>query len=246
MSKIKIVLFSIICLLILNCNNNESEFPLDKRYWDAMDYSNAIRTIKLNYTTKETLPTFSDSQTRPIIEKLTDEQNYLVVLNDRELGLKHRSNVATDFFNRWRDMSSIYFIRDRKDNFIYEEEYLKVFHFGLGLQIMYFKIGNEEILERVDDPDAYQTKKVIRSNAQTIVNNFNHYLDEINDENSYSEKGIFLFCDGIDKYFPKLINEFPEADYSGMIKKIDLMDKKSNSQKVKESLTKLKDLINNQ
>ncbi|WP_303318507.1 hypothetical protein Q4Q34_04140 [Flavivirga abyssicola] len=208
-----------------------------------MDYSNVILTIKVGNTNNENLPTFDDPETRPILEKLTDEQNYLVVLDDNELGLKHRSGVATDFFNRWKDMNGIYDIRDRKDNFIYEKEYLKIFQFGLGLQIKYFKIGNDEILERVDDPEADRTKRVLKSNVQKIVGNFNYYLDEINDEKSYSKEGLVLFCDGIVKYFSLLLKTFPDANYDSMVRKIELMDKKSNSENIKSSLSKLKSLI---
>lgn len=229
---------------MFNCNNSDSKFPLDKRYWDVMDYSNVIRTIKIEYTSNETLPTFNNPETRQILEKLTDEQNYLVVLDDNELGLKHRANVAQEFFNRWKDMSDIYGLRDRKDDFIYEEEYLKIFQFGLGLQIKYFKIGNDEILERVDDPEANRTKNILNSNIQAVINNYNYYLDEINDEKSYTKKGLDIFCNGIDKYYPLLIKTFPNGDYSSMVRKIDLMNKKSNSEKVTKSLSELKLLIN--
>ncbi|WP_299778887.1 hypothetical protein [uncultured Formosa sp.] len=47
----------------------------------------------------------------------------------------------------------------------------------------------------------------------------------------------------IDKYFTQLIKLYPDADYSGMKKKAELMLKKSESDKIKDSLTKLIELI---
>lgn len=243
MKKIKTILLAVVFLNLTNCSTENHEFPLDKRYWDTNDYANAIRELKYGYEPDEKLPTFNDPESRIIIEKFSDQQNFNIVLDDNELGIKHRSEVAETFFNRWKDMNSIYIVTNRQDKFIYDIEMLKVFHFGLGLQLKYFKLGNDVIKENADDPNSIEVKNNFNSNVNTLIGNYIIYLDEINNEKSYSDKGKELFAIGIDKYFTELIELYPKANYDAMERKIDLMLKKSNSEKIKTSLTKIKQLI---
>jgi hypothetical protein len=243
MKIIKYFLLAFVCLTLTNCATEKHEFPLDKRYWDINDYDKVILELRYGYEKDEKKPTFNNPEQRIIVEKLTDEQNFKIVLNDKELGLKHRNQVATEFFNHWKDMHQIYQATDRKDKYVYDMEMLAVWQYGLSLQLEYFKLGNDEIKESADDPNSSRVKNTLNSNIETLISNYNIYLDEINDENAFSEKGKTKLAEGINKYFSKLIEIYPKANYSGMKKKAELMLKKSKSNKVKLSLTKLIELI---
>ncbi len=243
MTKIRFIFILLISILFTNCKTDEREFLLGKRYWDLNDYDKVILELKYGYKDDEKLPSFNNPQTRAIVEKLTDQQNFNVVLNDNELGLKHKNNVAEKFFEQWQDMNGIYDALDRKDNYLYDEEMLAVWHFGLGLQLKYFKLGNDNILKDADDPNSKRVLYHFNSNVKTLVKNFQIYLDEVNKENAYSQQGKIHFARGIDKYFTELIAIYPKADYSAMKKKAELMLNKSNSEEIKASLNTLIELI---
>jgi|SRR5690554_2500401 len=243
MMKTKIILLAVICLTLTNCTTEKHKFPIEKRYWDIQDYAEAVRELNYGYEADEKLPAFDDPQTRIIVEKLTDAQNYAIVLDDKELGLKHRNEVAEKFFLRWKDMQDIYRATDRKDKFIYDKEMLAVWQFGLGLQLKYFKLGNDNILEVSDDPDSSGVKNQINSNVRTLIKNYNIYLDIINNENALSIEGQEKLSEGIDEYFTALIELYPDVNYSEMERKIELMKQKTQSDTIKKSLSKLKELI---
>lgn len=243
MKLIKYAFLAIICLTLTNCKTEEHEFPLEKRYWDTADYDKAVLELRFGYKDDEKKPTFDNPETRMIVEKLTDHQNYKVVLEDKELGIKHRNDVATAFFNEWKDMNQIYNATDRKDKYLYDKEMLAVWQFGLGLQLGYFKLGNDQISESADDPNSSRVKNQVNSNVSTLIKNYLIYLDEINNEDAFTEEGKTKFAEGIDKYFTELIELYPNANYSGMENKAELMLKKSQSTKIKSSLTKLIELI---
>lgn len=244
MIRIKYFLLAFVCLTLTNCKTEEKhEFPLDKRYWDTNDYDKAILELRFGYEDDEKKPTFDNPEQKIIVQKLTAEQNFKIVLNDKELGLKHRNDVATEFFNHWTDMHQIYQATDRKDKYLYDMEMLAVWHYGLSLQLDYFKLGNDQIKESADDPNSSRVKRNINSNITTLISNYNIYLDDINDEKAYTEKGKSKLANGIDKYFTQLIELYPDANYSGMKKKAELMYKKSKSDIIKSSLTKLIQLI---
>ena len=84
---------------------------------------------------------------------------------------------------------------------------------------------------------------MILMNQNTLVMNYSFYLDEINNENAYSEGGISKIADGIDTYFTELVNNNPNADYSEMLDKIILLQKKAKSVRIKKSLIDLSSLI---
>ncbi|MCI2230412.1 hypothetical protein MC378_14630 [Polaribacter sp. MSW13] len=243
MRKIKYFLLAFVCLILTNCETEKHEFPLDKRYWDTNDYDKVILELRYGYENDEKKPTFDNPEQRIVVEKLTDEQNFKIVLNDKELGLKHRNKVATEFFNHWKDMHQIYQATDRKDKYLYDLEMLAVWQYGLSLQLEYFKLGNDEIIESADDPNSSKVKNTINSNIQTLISNYIIYLDEINNEKSFSEKGKSKLASGINKYFSKLVELHPKANYSGMKNKAELMLKKSESNEIKSSLNKLIELI---
>lgn len=242
MIKIKYLFLSLLSIAILSCNEKEKHsFPTEKRFWDASDYRTANLELNYGYDVDEKLPSFDDPTTRVILEKLVDHENYKIVLDDKELGLKHKNRVAEKFFLQWKDMTNIYQAMDRKDNYLYDKEQLAVYEFGLGLQLRYFKLGNDAILESADDPSSENFN--INNNIQTLLDNFSNYLDKINEEKAYSEEGKKMISRGIDKYFTDLVELYPNANYSKMVKKIDLMHAKSKSPEIKSSLTKLKELI---
>lgn len=237
-----VVLFAFLFLCLIGCKE-ENKFPVEKKYWDVTDYDNVIREIKFGTKPDEKLPTFDNPETQLLVEKLTDEENFKVVLDDKELGLKHRSEIAQQFFDKWKDMSTIYNAIDRTDKYIYEKEYVEVFNFGLELQLKYFKLGNDEIIERSDDPNSLSVQNTINRNTETLVNNMIIYLNEINNEKSFTNVGLNLISNGIDKNFTELINLYPNFNYDGLLEKVNLMLKKTKSENIKQSLTKLKELI---
>jgi hypothetical protein len=237
-----ITIFAFLFLCLTSCKE-ENKFPLDKKYWDVADYDNVIREVKFGAKPDEKLPTFDNPETKLLVEKLTDEENFKVVLDDKELGLKHRNEIAQQFFEKWKDMATIYNAIDRTDKYIYEREYLEVFNFGLELQLKYFKLGNDEIIEKSDDPNSLSVINTTNRNTETLVNNMIIYLDEINNEKSYTDIGLSLIANGIDKNFTELINIYPNYNYESLLEKVNLMLKKTNSENIKQSLTKLKQLI---
>ncbi|MBP2834194.1 hypothetical protein J8281_18495 [Aquimarina sp. U1-2] len=243
MMRVKFFLLVLVSLSFIKCDDKNAKYPTDKRYWDPMDYANVITELKYGYESDEVLPSYKDPESKVVFEKLIDQQNFKVILDDDELGKKHRNEVASDFFMRWRDMNSIYRQRDRKDNFIYDRELIKVWHFGLSLQLRYFKLGNDVITKTSADPNSGQSSRLINSNIRSLLSNFNNYLDEINEEKSFSEEGKKMISEGIDEYFSKLVDLYPEANYSAIQRNIELLNKKSQSSDIKASLTKLNDLI---
>ena len=230
-------------LFLIGCNNLENKYPVNNRYWNTKDYDNVVRKLRFGIDPDEKLPSLSTPDKRVVFEKLVDDQNYKIILDDSKLGIKYRSEISTEFFNSWKDMNQIYRATNRKDQYLYEKELLKVWHFGLGLQLRYFKLGNELITENADDPNSLKVKRNKKSNIQSLIGNFNLYLDEINNENAFSDEGKKLLSQGIDIYFPKLINQYPKADFSSLQQKIELMERKTESDLIKNSLNKISEKI---
>jgi hypothetical protein len=243
MKKVNFTLILFIFLIITSCDKKNESFPIDKRYWTVEDYKNVVLELKFGIEKDEKLPSLSDPETKIIVEKLIDSQNYEIVLDDKELGLKHKNEVAQGFFDAWKDMTTIYNETDRKDNYLYEIEMIGVYKFGLGLQLYYFKLGNDEIIESEDDPNSEQVQNIINRNVNTLIGNYTAYLNLINEESSFSENGINSYAQGIDDFFPELINNNPNGDYSEMENKITLLEKKCNSQVIKTSLKNIQELI---
>ena len=230
-------------MLFATSCKKENKFPIEKKYWDTDDYDNVVRELRFGVKPDEKLPTFDDTETKIIVEKLTDQANFKVVLDDNELGLKHKNEIGEKFFKIWQDMSEIYSQIDRKDIYVYEKERIEVFNFGLALQLRYFKLGNDEIKQKSDDPNASNVSETVNSNVNTLIGNYMFYLDEINNEKSYSNICLDLIAEGIDKYFTDLVNIYPNSYYDSLKEKIVLLSNKTKSQNIKNSLLKLKKLI---
>ena len=116
---------------------------------------------------------------------------------------------------------------------------LAVWHFGLALQLKYFSLGTEQNLEGADSPSDFQTQNVINDNIRRLIGNYMIYLDEVDNEDAYSDAGLALFAEGIDTYFPQLVATYPKANYSAMKKKAEALVIKSESEVVKKSLNEL-------
>ena len=245
MKKNSLILFLLSCIIFISCEKKQSDFPIENKYWTVEDYQNVVREIRFSENSDHrVLPTFDDPELKIVIEKLTDQENFKIVLEDKELGLKHRNEVAQGFFDVWNDMNELYSVRDKTDKFVYENEMIAVYNFGLGLQLNYFKLGNEELAADSDDPNSSNVQNMILMNQNTLVRNYSFYLDEINNESAYSENGISKIADGIDTYFTELVTNNPKADYTEMLDKITLLQKKAKSERIKKSLSNLSTLIN--
>ena len=238
-----LILFSITSLI--SCKDNNDVFPLDTKYWTVEDYKNVVLELNYGYKSGEKLPNFNDPETSEIVKKLTDTKNFEIVLDDTELGVKHKKEISEGFFDMWKsDMSSIFTETDKTDKYLYELEMLEVQKFGLGLQLRYFQLGNDNIIEDSDDPNSDYIKGLLNSNIAALIGNYSIYLDDINNEKAFTDKGLNSLADGIDNYFPKLIELHPNSDYSEMKTKIELLINKTKSEKIKESLQKILELIN--
>lgn len=240
--KIKLILFILFSILLTSCTTKH-KFPINKRFWNIKDYENAIIELKYGYEKDEKLPSFNDPETRIVVKKLTDQNNFKVVLNDKELGLNYKCEISQKFFKNWNDMCDIYTAIDRKDAFVYSKEYLAVWHFGLSLQLKYFHLWNARARKNADDPKSYNVRNTIRENVGVLIKNFSVYLDIIKEENSFYKKGKLIYAKGIDKYFTKLVNLYPKANYCDLKYKAELLFKKSKSKVIKSSLKRLIRLI---
>lgn len=241
MKKKYFIILSTLVLLI-SCNDKEEKFPVEKRYWTVDDYENIVR--ELRYATKpdESLPRFNDSETKIVIEKLTDEENFRVVLNDKELGLSHKSEIAQKFFDVWRSLNETYSSLDKKDMYVYEKESLEIWKFGLELQQEYFKLGNQKINENSDGSE--NVNKVLSDNVETLIDNSIIYLNVITNEKQFTDDGKKLIAETITSSFTKLIEENPKADFINLKNKINLLKKKITDPTILESLNSLSTVLN--
>ena len=212
---------------------------MEKRYWDAEDYDNVIRTIEFHTPQGDPYPTQSDPETSAVFNKLTDVENISIVMEDSTLGLKHRSDFSSKMFEEYGDLVSLYSGMDREDKFIYDNELVAIYTFGMQFQILYFKTGNDRIIQESVDTANYAVKNIINRNEQTVVSNFDIYLDHINQEKSFSGESLTAFADAISIYFPKLIKTFPHANYSRMLNKIKVLSAKTSSEDVRKVLSEL-------
>jgi hypothetical protein len=242
MNKINILLLIITSILLINCGSEE-RFPINKRYWTPDDYTSAISELNYGYKDDEKLPTFDDPVSRKIIQKITDQENFLVILDDSELGLKYKNDVAEKFFAEWRRLMPIYQRMDRKDNYVYGEEMLAIYHYGLALQMYYFELGNDQISANSDNPDGNYTKKIISENVDILVQNMILYLDLVNEETRFSEEEQRIYAEGIKDYFSDLMERFSISNYYKLERKVDLMLEKTKSGPIESALKQLKNRI---
>src|SRR5690606_39783920 len=104
-------------------------------------------------------------------------------------------------------------------------------------------LDKDEILENADSPDSENVKSTIRSNTDAIVSNYGFYLNLLDSEKAFSTDGLNEIARGISTYFPKLIQTYPDADYSELLQKIEHMEKRSKTQEIKSALAGVKGLL---
>ncbi len=233
-------ILSVAFLFLFACNSNDvtDHYRLNKKYWDLKDYDNAISKIKYS-SKKEKKPCYSVPEKAPIFKKIVDKSNIAVVVEDEELGLNHRSEFASKMFEQYQDMVQIYQEIDREDKFVYPMELADILKFGLYLQLHYFDLGNQAIVKNADNPDAPDVLRVLRSNEQTLISNYCIYLGHIKQENSFSDDALNSYIEGINKYFPLVIDKFPDSNFNEMTRKTNDMLNKTESPKVKAALNNI-------
>jgi hypothetical protein len=229
MNKVQFVLIVLVCTVFSGC---ESRFPMEKRFWEPDDYKKVWHEIGYKTPKGEEYPRFSNPETAEVVRKIVDPKNYETILEDSELGLNYRNDVSQEYFDQIRNMTDLYSGMDRQDKYVYAEELVAIRNFSLGFQIVYFRIGNENIASRSDD------KSTIRKNEQTIIGNFNNYLDDLKEEKYYGQYAANL-GDGVSTHFSKLIETFPNANYSGMLSVAKAIAPKVQTPEIKSALADL-------
>lgn len=240
-----LVVFIGLLLTACTTKNNLKDIPLEKKYWNYEDYDNVVREIRYGTPENEKMPNYSDPETAPIISKLLDKENISIVLDDNQLGLKHRNEFSNNMFQVYKDLDDAYSILDRQDNFVYPVELVKVKDWGLFLQIKYFKLGNDNILKNAVNTKDSNIVNAIKSNEDAIISNFESSISFLTNEGSLSEDAKNEYSNLLDQNFPKLIETFPNGDYGSMLSTIKNMELKISSSKIKNSLQKIKSLIEN-
>ena len=229
MSKF-LTLFTVMsCAMLLAC---ESRFPTEKRFWTPEDYEKVWYELNFKTPDGEEYPRFSNPETAEVVRKIVDPQNYEAILEDSELGLNYRSEVSQKFFEHIRYIMDLYSAMDVQDKFVYAEELAEMKTFSIGFQIVYFRVGNENIASESDD------RATIRKNEQTIIGNFNTYLEGLRREKAYGPYAANL-AEGITTHFTRLIETFPNANYSGMLATAKSMQGKVETPEIKNALSGL-------
>lgn len=93
-------------------------------------------------------------------------------------------------------------------------------------------MGNENIASQSDD------SSTIRRNEQTVIENFNHYLEDLRREKAYGPYASNL-AEGITTHFTRLIEIFPNADYAGMLGTAKTINEKVQTPEIKQALSAL-------
>lgn len=229
MSKSLSIITVMSCALLFAC---ESRFPTEKRFWTPEDYEKVWHELNYNTPKGEEYPRFSNPETAEVVRKIIDPQNYEAILEDSELGLNYRSEVAEQFFEHIKYIMDFYTGMDVQDKFVYAEELAAMKTFFLGFQIVYFRVGNENIASQSDD------RSTIRRNEQTIIRNFNSYLEGLRREKAYGPYAANL-SDGITTHFSKLLETFPHGNYKTMLSTAKAMQEKVETPEIKKALSDL-------
>ncbi|MFY7672308.1 hypothetical protein ACOSP6_14580 [Tenacibaculum sp. MEBiC06402] len=239
-----LLLLFITTFSILSCTTNNHNYPIEKEYWDINDYDKAILDLRFGYQANEPKPTLDNPEKRIIVEKLIDKQNYKIILDDSTINLRERNKFAHDFFDQWREMTSIYNEKGADNKYIYGKELLAVWHFGLEFHMEYFTIGNNAIHTFSANANNEKVINRVNHNMNELVKNFSNYMDLIKEEDAFYENEKEFFIKGIDTYFTKLIMKLPEANYERIEKKATSVLKKIKSKEIRASLESLIETIN--
>jgi hypothetical protein len=237
MNYVRLSFLILTACFVFGCGSRSSNFPMDKRFWGTEDYYNARHQIEYKTPEGEKYPMLSDPQTAAIFRKLVDRENITAVTDDNTLGIRHRAEFTENMFREYQDLAKLYTAMDREDKFVYDQELVEIQRFGLFLQIKYFKIGNDQLLQEADNAD--DIKGTITNNEQIIISNFNNYLDLVNKEKAFSNEALQNYAAGMDEAFSMLLETFPNGKYNNMLSKANAMEKKATDPIVKKSLADL-------
>jgi hypothetical protein len=210
---------------------------MERPYWDPEDYNKVMFEIRASQVHGNKHPMLSDPETAPVFYKLVDRDNITVVGDDSALGVKFKSDYMSEMFVKYRELATLYLGMDREDHYVYDNELVEILKFGMFLQVYYFRLGNEHILTEADSPESVNT--LLKSNETVIINNFNNYLDFVNQERSFSAEALATYVAGIDEGFGFLLKTFPDANYSANLTKAKAMEQKASSAELKAALSRL-------
>jgi hypothetical protein len=232
--------------LFESCGGDKSSsgFPMEKKYWTPEDYqivNNQLTPLK--YGDKE-LPNLDNPKTAAIFEKIVDTTNFSIVANDNQLGIQHRKEVMSQFFDQYRELVHAYEGTDRSDKYQYPLELVEIEKFGLALQVYYIQTNNQNILKSSDDPNSAEVVNLVMKNKNILISNYDLYLDLINYEDRFTDKALISYSEGLRDFFPGLIeNVAPDGEYSNMLVKVDNMLRKAKNTLVMTQLQNIQNLI---
>lgn len=239
------LLFSL-SVLFISCGGDKasSGFPMEKRYWTPEDYATANDQLTpLKYGDKE-LPNLDNPKTAAIFQKMVDTTNFSIIANDNQLGIEHRKESMSQFFDQYKELVDAYTGTDRSDKYQYPLELVEIEKFGLALQVYYIQTANQNIIKSSDDPNSAQVVDLVTRNKNILIGNYNLYLDLINYEDRFTDKALISYSEGLRDFFPRLIqNAVPDGDYSAMAVKVDNMLKKAKNTLIVAELQNIQNLI---
>jgi hypothetical protein len=248
-SILAVSLFIIFTLIFYACNSSKKDttklpenYHMEKKYWGIEDYDAAFTELR-KIPEGQKLPNYSDAITAMVFSKIIDINNVSVVVEDTTLGISHRTKFATEMLDYYRTLCDYYGKLDREDKFIYPSEMVDIVIFGVYIQIYDFKLGNENILKESINPNNYETKDVLSTNAQTIVDNMRLSIDYCKKENALTPDACHRLAIGLDKYLPLLFKYFPSASYSELKSQVEMLLSTVKSNEIKQMLLKVKDSI---
>jgi len=241
----KIIGLLVFTVVFFGCKPNISEnYHMDKKYWDVEDYNTAVTEMQSISNKEEGLPRLSNPETAPVFLKLVDKENASIVLEDKQLGVKHKYEVSQGLFEDAKSILELYSAMDVQDKLVYPQEYVKALDFTLHVELLYFKLGNENIIKEVANPDDLENKSLLTNNEAVVVHNFQIPIDFLAKEDALDKTAINEYATIIDVQYPKLLKQCPNADYSELKSATESVSKKVKSPELKKSLAKLVSEIN--
>ena len=239
-------LLSFLTVLLVSCGGDKSSsaFPMEKKYWTPEDYATVNDQLTpLKYGDKE-LPNLDNPKTAAIFQKMVDTTNFSIIANDNQLGIEHRKQSMSQFFDQYKELVGAYRGTDRSDKYQYPLELVEIEKFGLALQVYYIQTGNENIVKSSDDPNSAEVVDLVKRNKNILISNYNLYLDLINYEDRFTDKALISYSEGLRDFFPRLIeNVAPDGDYSEMLVKVNNMLKKAKNSLIVTQLQNIQNLI---
>lgn len=233
-------------VLFVSCggDNSSNGFPMEKKYWTPEDYATVNDQLTpLKYGGKE-LPNLDNPKTAAIFQKMVDTTNFSIIANDNQLGIEHRKQSMSQFFDQYKELVGAYTGTDRSDKYQYPLELVEIEKFGLALQVYYIQTGNENIIKSSDDPNSAEVVDLVKRNKNILIGNYNLYLDLINYEDRFTDKALISYSEGLRDFFPRLIeNIAPDGDYSDMLVKVTNMLKKAKNTLIVSQLQNIQNLI---